>query len=169
MRHIALTLLGHLREEHSTWTLDELKKGLGLPDSLEVEELAMEAGFLQREALSAAEENQILRIMLNGILDPKKIAAQTQIPLKQVREYVEATGTPYGAGGFGEGPWSGKRPADVPEEAEERRTSAKGQFSYNGKVYNLGIRHRRRVCWVEAASSRLRVYLDGQAPLALKR
>ncbi len=172
LRRLAGLLFACLRRENPDWNLEDLERHLELPRTRLFQELGQEAGFEPRSTLSAADENRILKTMLRGVFSPEEIARETELRLPRVKEFLEKTGVPFDAGGWGMFPWPGERDGQEgpASKAEPRRISKKGQFSYKGRTYGIGSLVANRTCWVEEAGSRLVVHFsDRPAMMVPKR
>ena len=68
-------------------------------------------------------------------------------------------------------PWPGpSKPGESQwPTLEPRRVSEKGQMSYEGRVYGLGVECAGRVCWVEEAGERLIVHFADLPRVAVCR
>lgn len=170
LRRLTSAFLARLRARCPSWTLADVRRHLDLPDTRLFADIAREAGFGARDALSSDEETQILQAMFAGVTDPSDIARQTRVPLAKVQEFLEEVGVPYGAGGYGAFAWSGGREADAKASSVEcRRVSSKGQFSYEGQVYSLGSDYGGRPCWVRDMGDLLLIYCPGRSRLTLRK
>ena len=173
LRRLAALLFARLRRENPDWDFQELKEHLDLPDTKLFQKLAEEAGFEFGGALSAADQNRVLKTMLRGIFGPTGIARATKLPLRQVRQFLEQVGVPFGGGGSGMGAWPGGGAKEESDAAaptvKPRRVSRKGQFSHGGSKYGLGAACPGGVCWVQEAGRNLIVHLPGRPSVTLLR
>ena len=72
--------------------------------------LAQAVGFtIPTKGLPRKDQNRVLRIMKKGVFGPGAIAKSLGLPLDQVRAFCRQVGVPYGAGGYGMFPMTGRR------------------------------------------------------------
>ncbi|MGH7142920.1 MAG: hypothetical protein ACREJ2_02160 [Planctomycetota bacterium] len=164
--------LNRLYTEQDSLTYETLLQSMNLPDTPLIRDLAEQAGFDVAGGLSRQEENRIHRALRKGITEPRAVAEATGIAMGKIERHLARIGAPYGGGGYGAAPWPKATDGVAETDGEAfspRRISARGQISFSGKLYSVGVQYGHSVCWVRAEPDSLLIRFPNEQSLQIRR
>jgi hypothetical protein len=142
--HLARRYLIQAHKAHPGWSVGDLLRELGLPETPWLMRTVEEIGFYTAPSDELC-DSRILHLYNKGVWSDRVISDETGIPLPKVKMVIDAA-TGFGSGAFGSSPYGGSH-TEVSDGKHPavRRVTIVGQMSYRRHIYSLGIRYRGRI------------------------
>jgi len=171
LQRMAALFLSKFRKEHPDWNYTDLRQALDLPDTPVMRTLTSNAGFALEDHLSLEQEHSVLLLMVGGVLEPEKIADRTGLPAKKVQEFIISVLPGFGQGRFGGDLYPAFPMSEtiMSPDAVIRKISEKGQFSYQGKRYGVGVDKANQICLIRENNGMLQSRFERGEEMRLKR